>query len=312
MSFSLDLRRRLAGRAFLVASLLSAGIGYAFTTGFSALEVAAPMQAAGAIGLCALMLFTGRSPFRRYQRPMWRLIGRLAGGNAVVAVLYPFAVRRLTLGTVAAVVVLGYLSVGFKKVWHMRTTAWGLQHMCGRLLVLGGIIMLNWPLQGEIVGLLCALVSAACVWNTITVLGKMKHHGLEDQGAAIANLLSAPLLFAAVFLLRGGVHWMSSDLVSWGALAGLLTLMLPVLLTNAALRRISELDVGVMQSLSTPVHAMVALVGAALGWLASDQRLAFFPGWAAILLIAGAAVGVSSLKEPSADVLRVGTQPSGG
>ncbi|MGI5203661.1 hypothetical protein ACQEU6_19055 [Spirillospora sp. CA-108201] len=293
-----------------MASLLSAGIGYAFTTGFSALEVSAPMQAAGAITFCALMLVTGRSPFRRYQRPMWWLIGRLASGNAVVAVVYPYAVQRLTLGTVAAMVVLGYLSVGFKQIWRMRHTAWGLQHMCGRVLVLGGIIMLNWPLQGEPVGLLCAVLSAACVWNTVTVLRKMQHRGLEDQGAAIANLLATPVLFAAVFVLRGGA-WVSWELFSMGGLAGLLTLTLPVILTNAALRRISELDVGVMQSLSTPVHAMVALVGTALGWLASDQRLTLFPGWTAILLIAGAAIGVSSLKEPSGGAVRVRAQPSG-
>ncbi|GGT91340.1 hypothetical protein GCM10010177_58300 [Actinomadura citrea] len=310
MSLSPVLYQRLAGRGLIVASLLSAGIGYAFTTSYSALEVAAPMQAAGAIALCALMLIVGRNPFRRYQRPMWALIGRLAGGNAVVAVVYPFAARRLNLGTVAAVVVLGYLSVGFRRIWRLRATAWGFKHLCGRVLVLGGIVMLNWPLEGEIVGLLCALVSAGCVWNTITVLGKMKKHGLEDQGAAIANLLSAPLLFGAVFLLRGG-DWVSWDLFSAAGLAGLLALMLPVLLTNAALRRISELDVGVMQSLSTPVHAMVALAGAALGWLASDQRLTFFPGWVAILLVAGAVFGVSSLKEPSGDVLHARTQHSG-
>lgn len=310
MSFSLDLRRRLVGRGFLVASMVSSGIGYAFTTGFLALEVAAPMQTVGAIALCLLMLFTGRSPFRRYQRPMWWPIIRLASGNAAVAVLYPYAAQRLNLGTVAAVVVLGYLSVGFKRIWRLRATAWGFKHLCGRLLVLGGILMLNWPLQGETVGLLCAFGSAWCVWNTVTVLGTMKDHGLADEGAAFANLLSAPALFALVFLLRGG-DWMSWWLFFVAGLAGLLTLMLPVRLTNAALRRISGPDVGVMQSLSTPIHAMVALAGAALGWLASDQRLSFFPEWTAILLIAGAAFGVSSLKEPSGGAVRVRTQPSG-
>lgn len=310
MSYSLDLRQPLVGRGYVAASLVSSGIGYAFTTSFLALEVAAPMQTVGAIALCALMLFTGRSPFRRYERPMWWPIGRLAGGNAAVAVLYPYAAQRLNLGTAAAVVVLGYLSVGFKRIWILRATAWGFKHLCGRLLVLGGILMLNWPLEGEIVGLLCAFGSAWCVRNTIIVLGTMKDHGLADQGAAFANLLAVPVLFSLVFLMRGG-DWMSPELFFVGGLAGLLTLMLPVLLINAALRRISGLDVGVMQSLSTPVHAMVALAGAALGWLASDQRLSFFPDWVAILLIAGAAFGVSSLKEPSGGALRVGTQTSG-
>ncbi|GAA4291319.1 hypothetical protein GCM10023178_64330 [Actinomadura luteofluorescens] len=309
MSSSLDLRRPFAGRGYVVASLVSSGIGYAFTTSFLALEVAAPMQTVGALALCVLMLLTGRSPFRRYQRPMWWPIARLTGGNAAVAVLYPFAVQRLNLGTVAAVVVLGYLSVGFKRIWLLRATAWGFKHLCGRALVVGGIVMLNWPLQGGIVGLLCAFGSAWCVWNTVTVLGTMKDHGLADQGATFANLLSAPVLFALVFLLQGG-DWVSRELFLVAGLAGLLTLMLPVLFTNAALRRISKLDVGVMQSLSTPVHAMVALVGAAMGRLPSDQRLSF-PDWAAILLIAGAAFGVSSLREPSGGALRVGTQTSG-
>ncbi|MEV4002160.1 hypothetical protein [Actinomadura sp. NPDC049753] len=309
MSSSLD-PGRLAGRGLIVASLVSSGIGYAFTTSYHALEVAAPMQTVGALALCVLMLLTGRSPFRQYERPMWWLIGRLAVGNAAVAVLYPYAVSRLNLGTVAAVVVLGYLSVGSKRIWHLRATAWGFKHLCGRSLVLGGILMLNWPLQGEIVGLLCAFGSAWCVWNTVTVLGKMKDHGLADQGATLANLLAAPALFVPVFLLRGG-DWVSPDLFFVAGLAGLLTLMLPVVLTNAALRRISELDVGVMQSLSTPVHAMVALAGAAMGRLPSDQRLTFFPEWVAILLIAGAAFGVSSLKEPSGGAVRVRAQPSG-
>ncbi|GAA2444265.1 hypothetical protein GCM10010191_71220 [Actinomadura vinacea] len=268
------------------------------------------MQSAGAIALCVLMLLAGRSPIRRYRSAMWVLIGRLAGGNAIGAVVYPFAVQRLTLGTVAAFVVIGYLSVGITRIWRMRATAWGFKHLCGRVLVLGGVIMLNRP-QGEIevVGILCAAVSAWCAWNTVTVLGRMKKHGQEDQGATIANLLAAPPLFVAVFALRGG-EWMSWGLFSVAGLAGLLTLLLPVLLMNAALRRSSELDVAMMQSLSSPIHALVAQVGTAMGALASNQRLTFGE-WAAILLVAGAAIGVSSLKEPSDGMLHDGKQHSG-
>ncbi|NDU76913.1 hypothetical protein GWI34_30450 [Actinomadura sp. DSM 109109] len=310
MSSSLDLRR-LAGRGLILVSLLSAGIGYAFTTGHPALEVAAPMQAVGAFGLLSLLLFTGRSPFRRYQGDMWWLIVRLMAGNAIVAFSYPYAVQGLNLGTVAAVVVIGYLSVGFKRIWPLRYTAWGLKHLYGRTLVVGGIVMLNWPLQSGTVGLLCALISAACVWNTVTVLEKMKGHGLVDEGATLANLLAAPVLFGVVFLLRGGGDWISWDLSRAAAAAGVLALMAPVLLTNEALRRISGLDVGVMQSLSTPVHALVALGGAWLGLLDSPQRLALFPGWAAIMLVAAAVFGISTLKEPPVVVRRASPQHSG-
>ncbi|WP_433472998.1 hypothetical protein ACQPZP_29535 [Spirillospora sp. CA-142024] len=302
MSSSPEPRRHFAGRGLVVAGLLSAGIGYALTTDYPALEVAGPMQSVGAVALCTLMLFTGRSPFRRYSAVMWWLIARLAAGNAIVAVVYPFAVQGLTLGTVAAVVVIGYLSVDLAAIWRLRATAWGLKHLCGRALVLGGVIMLNWPLQGgsESLGMLCAVISALCVWNTIDVLGRMKKHGLEDQGAAIANLLAAPVLFLPVSV-RHGSGWMSWDLFTTAGLAGLLTLFLPVLLINAALRRSAKGDVAMMQSLSSPVHALVAQVGAGMGWLPSKQGLAL-GDWAAILLIAGSAVGVSSLKEPPGGV----------
>ncbi|WP_433462605.1 hypothetical protein [Spirillospora sp. CA-128828] len=311
MSSSPHPRRRLAGRGLVVASLLSGGIGYAFTTDYPALEVAGPMQSVGAVALCALMLFTGRSPFRRYSTAMRWLIARLAAGNAIVAIAYPFAVQGLTLGTVAAVVVLGYLSVDFAMILRLGATAWGVKHLCGRALVLGGVVVLNWPLQGgsESLGMPCAVVSALCVWNTIDTLGRMKKHGLEDQGAAIANLLAAPVLFVLVFVLHGS-GWMSWGLFSTAGLAGLLTLFLPVLLINAALRRSPKGDVAMMQSLSSPVHALVAQVGAAMGWLPSKQGLAL-GDWAAILLIAATAVRVSSLKKPPAAVLGDGTRHRG-
>ncbi|MEU9866367.1 hypothetical protein AB0C87_00815 [Actinomadura sp. NPDC048021] len=310
MSFTPDLSR-LAGRGLVIAALVSSAVGYAFTTGHSALVVAAPMQAVGAVALCAVMLFTGRNPFRRYPAVMWLWISLLAGGNAAVAYSYPYAVDHLTLGTVAAVVVIGYLLVGIEKIWPYRTTTYGLQHICGRVLVGFGVVMLNRPSPGESVGMLWALISALCVWNTVTMLGQMKKHGLEDQGAAVANLIAAVLLLALVFKARGN-GWISLDLFYAAGPAGLLTLVLPVVCVNAALRRSSTQDVGIMQSFSSPVHALVGMAGAALGWIDSDQRLALFPEWAGIILITVAAFAVSLLKEPAGGAVRVGTQSSGG
>lgn len=311
MSFVPDLRRWFTGGKFILASMVSSAIGYGLTTGHEALEVAAPMQAAGGLALCLAMLLAGLNPFRGYSLVMWGWIILLAAGNATVAYTYPYAVEHLTVGTVAAVVVIGYLSVDLKTIWNLRATAYGLQHLCGRLLVLGGVVMLNRPSPGESMGMVCALISAACVYNTLTVLGQMKKHGLEYQGAALANLIAALLLFAVVFKLQGS-GWMSGDLLLAAGPAGLLTLMLPVLFTNAALRHCSRHDVGIMQSFSSPVHALVGLAGAALGWIDSDQRLALFPEWAGIILISVTAFGVSLLKKPAGGPVRVGTQPSGG
>jgi threonine/homoserine efflux transporter RhtA len=298
VSYTPALHRRIAGAGLVISGLLSAAIGYALTTGYSALEVSAPMQTAGAIALCAVMVFTDRSPFRRYDRTMWLLITRLAAGNAVIAFTYPRAVQRLTLGTVAAIVAVGSLAVGSAEIWQHRATTWGLGNICGRVLALGGVVLLNRPWQGGIgaSGTVCALISGLCVWNTLTVLGRMNEYGLQDQGAALANLLAGLCLIGLVIALRGR-GWLSWSLLSAAGAAGLLTLLLPVLFLNGALRRTSGPDVGALQSLTSPVHALVAQGGVWVGRLDTDQRIT--PGgWAAIILIAGATFAPSLIKKP--------------
>ncbi|WP_141577851.1 hypothetical protein [Actinomadura sp. WMMA1423] len=310
MSFSPDLSRRLSGGGFILAGVTLVAIGYGFTTGRNALEVGAPLQAVGSIAFCVITLLTKRNPFRRYPRVMWLWISLLAVGNAAVACLYPFAVDRLTLGTVAAVVQIGYYSVGLREIWRLRATSWGFQNLTGRLLLVGGVVMLNRPSPGELVGMLGALLCALGVWNTLTMLGQMRKHALEDQGAAVANLLATLLLFPVVFAVRGR-GWMSWDLLSVAAPAGLLTLAVPILLTNAALRRTSKSDVGIAQSFSAPINALVALAGSTLGLLDSDQRLHLFPGWAAIALITFVAIRMSLLRKPADGEVRARAQSSG-
>jgi inner membrane transporter RhtA len=291
----------------VVFGLLSTAIGYAFTTGYPALEVSAPMQTAGAIALCTVMVFIGRSPFRRYDRMMWLLISLLAAGNAVVAFTYPEAVQRLTLGTVAAYVAVGALAVGLPEVCRNRATAWGLCHIGGRVVALGGVVLLNRPWQGgiDVPGTVCAVISALCAWNTVTVLGLMNERGLQDQGATLANLIAVPFLIGLVIELRGR-GWPSWNLVSAAGAAGLLALLIPVLLLNAALRRSSGPDVGALQSLASPVHAMVAQIGVWTGRLAADQRITF-EGWAAITLITVATFVPSVIKKPDGARSRPGT-----
>ncbi|TDC45462.1 hypothetical protein E1281_30330 [Actinomadura sp. KC345] len=289
--------RRLAGAALVVAGLTAVAVGYAFVTGVPALAAAAPMQLAGAAALVAVTLLTGRSPFRRYDRGMWMLIARLAAGNAIVAIAYIYAAQRLTLGGAAAVVVIGMLSVGFAEIWRHRRTSWGLKHLGGRALVLAGVLMFNqpWHGQADLLGLACAAACAAGAWNVVTVLGRMKAYGLVDQGATVANSLAVPVLFGLVSALPGG-GWMTWDLFLLAGLAGLFTLFLPVLLLNAAIRRSPERDIGAIQSLSSPVHAMVAQIGAATGLLGHGQGTT--PAeWAAVMLTAGAAFAISLIAE---------------
>ena len=298
-----DRRRRLAGAALVVANLFSAGTGYAivteaFGTGLVVLDAAAPMQLAGSIALAVLMCCTGRSPFIRYSGRMWWMIGRLAVGNAVVSVAYPLGGQILSLGGVAVAAVIGGLLVGLAKVLRHGNTAWTRKHLLGRLVVLGGVLWFAQP--GHIplnpLGLGCAALVAVCTWNIVTALGRLAKENLEDRGAALGNLLSVPLLLPAVFAIRG-TEWVRPDLFIGAGLAGLLTLFLPVLLLNAALRRTTERDVGAVQSLTSPVYALVGQIGAATGLLSSTQWLA--PDrWAAIIVIAGAALVVSMIREP--------------
>ena len=239
---------------------------------------------------------------------MRRLVARLAVGNSIVAIAYIYAAQRLTLGGAAAVVVIGTLSVGFAEIWRHRRTSWGLKHLCGRGLVLAGVVMFNQPWQGQadLLGLACAAVCAVGAWNVVTVLGRMKAYGLENQGTAIANAVSVPVLFGLVAALGSGGAWMTWDLFLLAGLAGLFTLSLPVLFLNAAIRRSPGRDIGAIQSLSSPVHAMVAQIGAATGLLGHGQGTT--PAeWAAILLTAGAAFAISLIAErphDHGDVLR--------
>lgn len=294
-------RRRIGGAALVIAGLVSAATGYAFVVGVDPLKAAVPMQTAGSVGLALVLCLAGRSPFRRYRRRMRVFIVLLALGNAAVTVAIPYANESLTLGGTAAMIAFGGLSVGLWKILRNWRTAWGLKHLLGRLVVLLGVAAFNkpWEASPDWAGLGFGLIAALGAWNTVTVLGLMKRDGLEGQGAAAANLLAVVFLCPLVVGLRGA-GWVSADLFVVAGLAGLFTVLLPVLLLNGALRFLPGRAVGAVQSLTSPVYALVGMIGAVTGLLGDSQRITLVE-WAAIMVIAGAAFAVSQIKELPGD-----------
>ncbi|MBO2465329.1 hypothetical protein [Actinomadura violacea] len=287
--------RRFAGGGLVVAALVSVQLGYAIATGRPPLETSSVMMAAGSVTLVLWVAARRGLRIREFDRAMWRLVLRLAFGNTVVGFAYLYAEQRLTLGTVASVAVVGMLSVGLPEIWQARGTSWGAWHLFWRGVAFGGVFVLNEPLRGgsDGLGMLWAAVSAVCVWNVPITVRTMAARGLADQGAALANLLTAPVLTALVLATGGGLGiWTSPRPLALTGAAGVLTVAVPVLLQNAALRRVAPRDLAVVQSLNPAVAALVAQAGVLAGLLDATQRTTP-AGWIAISVTIAASAGDS-------------------
>ncbi|QKG23344.1 EamA family transporter [Actinomadura verrucosospora] len=287
--------RRFAGGGLVVAALVSVQLGYAIATGRPPLETSSVMMAAGSVTLVLWVAARGGLRVRGFDRAMRRLVLRLAFGNTVVSFAYLYAQQRLTLGTAASVTVVGMLSVGLAEVWRARRTAWGAWHLLWRGVAFGGVLALNEPWRGgsDGPGMLWAAASAWCVWNVPTTIRRMAARGRADQGAALANLLTAPVLAVLVPVTGGGLGiWTSPEPLALAGAAGVLTVTVPVLLQNAALRRVAARDLAVVQSLNPAVAALVAQAGVLAGQLDPTQRTTP-AGWIAISVIIAASAGDS-------------------
>ncbi|MGI5202327.1 hypothetical protein ACQEU6_12240 [Spirillospora sp. CA-108201] len=292
--------RRLGAAGCLLAALSSQQIGYAAgAVGDSPLVAGTVMVSAGA-GVLAVSVHRrgGGLRLRRFDGATWRLVARVAISIGVIGTMYLLAVQRLSLGTAAAVMVLGPLAIGLHGVWRARSTAWGRWHLAWRGVALAGVVLLNRPWRGEAdpIGLCAATAVAIACWNYVVAIGRLEARGLAHRGTATAGLLAgAALVCATGVLALGGTldghHGTLGRLVVL-SLAGVLAWTVPTVLQNIAVGLASARDLGVLYSLESPVAALIAQIGVCAGLLNGHERPGP-AGWVAITMIVAASVAVS-------------------
>lgn len=287
--------KRILGALAIVLALVVQQSGYAFTTELPVLPTTVVTGLAGTGALCLWVWLTQGFKARSFDREMWMLVGRVMVSNAIIGFSYIVAIQNLSLGWVAATVVLGPMCIGltrFLRAWRTRT---GARNLGLRLIAVAGVVIFGAPFGAiNLVGLAASVVSAGCFANYVTANARMENKGLADQGITLANVGAVVILcIVVVFVLRGVRPFADITLLTVAAPAGLLITAVPALLQNSAQKRLRASDIGVLSSLDSPIAAVVGTVGASLGLLASAQAPTIF-GWigAGMVFLAAAAVTV--------------------
>jgi len=229
------------------------------------------------------------SNFTRAQQ--WVIIG-LAVSSAAINLGGPLAVREIGPGlnasfSTAGGLLAGLLLLRFAPQWVARGV------------VLAAVVFAAFEGgQGDFstLGLVAAVAAASHMWNLPRSVARLGNK--SDEGLTLANLISAP------FVLVGTFGWDRLQGVSWqwgtkeliGAVcAGVLVMVIPIFLQNAAeARGLKEQDMGALQSLASPVHALmgVLLTPITLALTGKVPDVPTLSQWGFFIVVAGTAIAV--------------------
>ncbi|MBU8896224.1 EamA family transporter [Corallococcus sp. H22C18031201] len=240
------------------------------------------------ISLAALVLLAVFRPsIRTLTRAQWLAVipyGVLLGG---MNLSFYLALQRIPLGLCVTVEFLGPLAVAVFGSRRASDFLWVL------LAAVGIGLLVPWT-RGEgaldLVGVLLALVAAACWAAYIVTGGRVSRLFSGGQGVAIGMTFAA-LTVLPVALAGGVVSRLTPGLFAAGLAVAVLSSALPYSLEMTALRVLPSRTFGILMSLEPAVAAIAGL-------LFLRERLSVVQ-WLAVLCVSAASAG-SALTAPRA------------
>jgi len=281
----------LAGRALgrvpptaqVLAGIVSVQIGAAL-----AKQLFATVGSNGAVALriffAAVVLLVVWRPSLRLSRRAWAVVVSYGLVLGAMNVSFYLALAQLPLGVTVTITFLGPLAVAIGGSRRWLDGLWA-------LLAAGGVVLLTEGGGGDVhlVGILLALVTAACWASYILLSAALGRHTTDGGGLALGMAL-ATLVVAPVGIAEAG----SALFEPWVLLAGfgvaLLSSVIPYSLELEALRRMPPKVFGVLMSLEPAVASLVGLL--VLGEILGVTQ------WLAVLMVVAASVGATRTASP--------------
>ena len=263
--------------AQVLAGILSVQIGAAL-----AKQLFGVVGSTGAVALrlcfAALILLVVWRPSLRMSRRAWTVV---AGYGIVLGTMnlsFYQALDRIPLGVAVTITFLGPLTVAAAGSRRWLDGVWV-------LLAAGGVVLLTEG-RGDVhlVGILFALVTAACWAAYILLSAALGRHTADGGGLALGMVLAA-VVAAPIGIVEAGTGLLVPWVLAAGAGVALLSSVIPYSLELEALRRMPPKVFGVLMSTEPAIAALVGLVllGEVLGAVQ----------WVAVLLVVVASVGAT-------------------
>jgi inner membrane transporter RhtA len=263
--------------AQVLAGILSVQIGAAL-----AKQLFDVVGSTGAVALrlcfAALILLVVWRPSLRMSRRAWTVV---AGYGIVLGTMnlsFYQALDRIPLGVAVTITFLGPLTVAAAGSRRWLDGVWV-------LLAAGGVVLLTEG-RGDVhlVGILFALVTAACWAAYILLSAALGRHTADGGGLALGMVLAA-VVAAPIGIVEAGTGLLVPWVLAAGAGVALLSSVIPYSLELEALRRMPPKVFGVLMSTEPAIAALVGLVllGEVLGAVQ----------WVAVLLVVVASVGAT-------------------
>jgi inner membrane transporter RhtA len=232
--------------------------------------------------LATALLFTlYRPPLRQLTAAQWKAIVPYGISLGAMNLSYYLAIQRIPLGLAVTIEFLGPLVVAMIGSRRLTDLLWV------ALAAAGIALLAPWPGRAhglDPIGILLALLAAAC-WGAYILLGaRLAHRIPAGQGVALGTLFAAltvsPLALPA--LLRG--HF-SIQIAGTALAVAALASALPYTLELMALKALPSRTFGVLMSLEPAVAAL-------MGLLFLREQLSTGQ-WLAVLCVSAASAGAA-------------------
>jgi inner membrane transporter RhtA len=263
--------------AQVLAGILSVQIGAAL-----AKQLFDVVGSTGAVALrlcfAALILLVVWRPSLRMSRRAWTVVAAYGIVLGTMNLSFYQALDRIPLGVAVTITFLGPLTVAAAGSRRWLDGVWV-------LLAAGGVVLLTEG-RGDVhlVGILFALVTAACWAAYILLSAALGRHTADGGGLALGMVLAA-VVAAPIGVVEAGTGLLVPWVLAAGAGVALLSSVIPYSLELEALRRMPPKVFGVLMSTEPAIAALVGLVllGEVLGAVQ----------WVAVLLVVVASVGAT-------------------
>jgi inner membrane transporter RhtA len=234
-------------------AMLGIQLGAAFSTDFfTALSPAGTAWIRLAIAGLVLIVIVRPKPWRLDRSTRWHVVG-LGVATAVMTMSFLEALARLPLGVLVAIEFLGPLGVAAWRSPNRAAMAWP-------ALALVGVVALTEPWTGEanLAGIGFALL-AGVGWGAYILLTQRVGGALPGaQGLAMAIPVGA--LVSAPFGAGAAVTGLTPGLLLGAVGLALLTPLVPFVLENMALRRMSVAAFGTLMAVEPGIAVLVGAV----------------------------------------------------
>lgn len=286
-----DVLAAVAGRALgrmpptaqVLAGIVSVQIGAAMAKGLFA-TVGSTGSVALRIFFAAVILLVVWRPSLRLSRRAWAVVATYGLVLGAMNLSFYLALAQLPLGVAVTITFLGPLAVAIGGSRGWLDALWALLAACGVVLLAEG-----GSGDPHFLGILLALVAAACWASYILLSAALGRHTTDGGGLALGMVL-ATLVVAPIGIAEAGAALLEPWVLLVGFGVALLSSVIPYSLELEALRRMPPKLFGVLMSLEPAVASLVGLI--LLGEILGVSQ------WIAVLMVVAASVGATKTSGP--------------